>query len=43
MFCWRCLAALSDAGDVGIVVGVDGVVVVVEGGRGGGVEDGGGG
>ena len=32
MFHLRCLAALSNVGDVGIVAGVDGVVVV-EGGR----------
>ena len=38
VFCWWRLAALSDVGDVGVVAGVDGLVVVVEGGRGGGLR-----
>ena len=33
MFCWQCLMALSNVGGMGVVVGVDGVVVVVERGR----------
>jgi hypothetical protein len=35
VFCWQSLVTLSNAGDVGIVAGIDRVVVVVEGGRGG--------
>ena len=38
VFFWQRLAALSDVGDVGVVAGVDGLVVVVEGGRGGGLR-----